>query len=174
MIIRRARMLRYTTLHDGASGRCRPPRTPPAVCPRRGRLYLCTASARHGAGTDACAGQSGERHGRPAGSDCRCRRCVVRSRLHPSVHGRKRTTIPLPLPACPMPFRKAREGIASARFDCHEAHRTTASWVLQRCSRPAREVWSVRWIDEGIWDFRFNGSSTLDCYWDAPQCVEFG
>src|SRR5512146_783866 len=31
--------------------------------------------------------------------------------------------------------------------------------VLQHYSRPAREFWSVRWIDEGIYDFKFNGNS---------------
>ena len=46
--------------------------------------------------------------------------------------------------------------------------------VLQQYSRPAREFWSVRWIDEGIYDFKFNGSDALYRYWDATQCVEFG
>ena len=46
--------------------------------------------------------------------------------------------------------------------------------VLQQYSRPAREFWSVRWIDEGIYDFKSNGSSSLYRYWDATQCVEFG
>lgn len=46
--------------------------------------------------------------------------------------------------------------------------------VLQHYSRPAREFWSVRWIDEGIYDFKFNGNSSLYRYWDATQCVEFG
>ena len=46
--------------------------------------------------------------------------------------------------------------------------------ALQHYSRPARESWSVRWIDEGIYDFKFNGSSALYRYWDATQCVEFG
>lgn len=46
--------------------------------------------------------------------------------------------------------------------------------VLQRYSRATREFWSVRWIDEGIYDFKFNGSGALYRYWDATQCVEFG
>lgn len=46
--------------------------------------------------------------------------------------------------------------------------------VLQHYSRPAREFWSVRWIDEGIYDFKFNGNSSLYRYWDATQCLEFG
>jgi hypothetical protein len=46
--------------------------------------------------------------------------------------------------------------------------------VLQRYSKPARERWSVRWIDEGEYDMRFNGDPAIYRYWDATQCVEFG
>jgi hypothetical protein len=46
--------------------------------------------------------------------------------------------------------------------------------VLQRYSRPARERWSVKWIDEGRYDLQFNGDASIYRYWDATPCVEFG
>lgn len=46
--------------------------------------------------------------------------------------------------------------------------------VLQRTSRPMRQRWNVRWIDEGQFDFDFKGSQALYRYWDATHCVEFG
>ena len=46
--------------------------------------------------------------------------------------------------------------------------------VLQRYSRPARERWSVRWIDEGQYDVKFNGDPAMYRYWDATACAEFG
>ena len=46
--------------------------------------------------------------------------------------------------------------------------------VLQGGSKQARERWSVRWIDEGIYDMRFNGHPSIYRYWDATDCVEFG
>ncbi len=46
--------------------------------------------------------------------------------------------------------------------------------VLQRYSRPARERWSVKWIDEGRYDLQFNGDASIYRYWDATSCVEFG
>ena len=46
--------------------------------------------------------------------------------------------------------------------------------VLQGYSKQARERWSVRWIDEGIYDMRFNGDPSIYKYWDATDCVEFG
>jgi hypothetical protein len=46
--------------------------------------------------------------------------------------------------------------------------------VLQRYSRQARERWSVKWIDEGKYDFSFNGDPSIYRYWDATHCVEFG
>lgn len=46
--------------------------------------------------------------------------------------------------------------------------------TLRRYSRAARERWSVRWIDEGIYDMRFNGNPGMYRYWDATACVEFG
>jgi Fic/DOC family len=46
--------------------------------------------------------------------------------------------------------------------------------VLQGYSKQARERWSVRWIDEGIYDMRFNGQPSIYRYWDATDCVEFG
>jgi hypothetical protein len=45
---------------------------------------------------------------------------------------------------------------------------------LQAYSKQARERWLVRWIDEGIYDMRFNGQPSIYRYWDATQCVEFG
>ncbi|SHM53052.1 Fic/DOC family protein [Rhizobacter sp. OV335] len=46
--------------------------------------------------------------------------------------------------------------------------------VLQRYSRPVREFWGVRWIDEGQYDLQFRGDDSLYRYWDATACVEFG
>lgn len=46
--------------------------------------------------------------------------------------------------------------------------------VLQSYSRPARELWNVRWIDEGVYDFTFKGDASIYRYWDATRCVEFG
>ena len=46
--------------------------------------------------------------------------------------------------------------------------------VLQGYSKQARERWSVRWIDEGVYDMRFNGRASIYRYWDASHCVEFG
>lgn len=46
--------------------------------------------------------------------------------------------------------------------------------VLQRYSRPVREFWNVRWIDEGEYDLQFRGDTGLYRYWDATACVEFG
>lgn len=46
--------------------------------------------------------------------------------------------------------------------------------TLQGFSKPARERWSVRWIDEGDYDMRFNGNPAIYRYWNATSCVEFG
>lgn len=46
--------------------------------------------------------------------------------------------------------------------------------TLQGFSKPARERWSVRWIDEGDYDIRFNGHPAIYRYWNATSCVEFG
>jgi len=46
--------------------------------------------------------------------------------------------------------------------------------TLQGYSKPARERWSVRWIDEDDYDMRFNGHPAIYRYWDATSCVEFG
>lgn len=46
--------------------------------------------------------------------------------------------------------------------------------VLRQYSRPARDLWTVRWIDEDQYDLRFNGSTSIYKYWDATKCVEFG
>lgn len=46
--------------------------------------------------------------------------------------------------------------------------------TLQQYSRPARMQWSVRWIDEGQYEFTFNGHPAVYRYWDATSCVEFG
>jgi hypothetical protein len=45
---------------------------------------------------------------------------------------------------------------------------------LQTFSLPARELWSVRWFDEGQYDFTFNGAPSSYRFWDATSCVEFG
>lgn len=46
--------------------------------------------------------------------------------------------------------------------------------VLRQYSQPARDWWSVRWIDEDQYDFKFNGNLSIYKYWDATKCVEFG
>jgi len=46
--------------------------------------------------------------------------------------------------------------------------------ALQGYSKQVRERWSVRWIDEGTYDMRFNGNPAIYRYWDATHCVEFG
>ena len=46
--------------------------------------------------------------------------------------------------------------------------------TLQQYSRPMRQRWNVRWIDEGQFNFDFKGSESLYRYWDATRCVEFG
>ena len=46
--------------------------------------------------------------------------------------------------------------------------------TLQQYSRPVRQRWNVRWIDEGEFEFTFRGPSSLYRYWDATRCVEFG
>lgn len=45
---------------------------------------------------------------------------------------------------------------------------------LQTFSRPARELWNLKWIDEGQYDFAFNGAPAAYRFWDATPCVEFG
>lgn len=46
--------------------------------------------------------------------------------------------------------------------------------TLKAFSMPARELWRVRWIDEGQYDFKFTGHPSIYRYWDATVCVEFG
>jgi hypothetical protein len=46
--------------------------------------------------------------------------------------------------------------------------------VLQEYSRAARERWNVLWIDEGQYQFTFDGDPSIYRYWDATRCVEFG
>lgn len=53
----------------------------------------------------------------------------------------------------------------------HEADYLT---TLQTYSRPARQCWGVRYIDEGQFDFTFRGADSIYRYWDATPCVEFG
>lgn len=47
--------------------------------------------------------------------------------------------------------------------------------ALQSFSKPARERWQVHWIDEGQYDFQWQGDAdwTLYRHWDATACVEF-
>lgn len=48
--------------------------------------------------------------------------------------------------------------------------------TLQTFSAPARERWSVRWLDEGQFAFEYRGDPrhAFYRYWDATACVEFG
>lgn len=69
---------------------------------------------------------------------------------------------------------KLAEGLllpVSIAMKRHEARYLAA---LKAFSRPAREFWSVRAIDESHYLFDFKGSPSLYRYWDATQCVEFG
>jgi hypothetical protein len=45
--------------------------------------------------------------------------------------------------------------------------------ALQSFSRPSRERWLVRFIDEGRFDFEFRGDDSLYRYWDATPAAEF-
>jgi hypothetical protein len=45
--------------------------------------------------------------------------------------------------------------------------------ALQSFSRPARELWSVQWIDGDDFNFEFKGHGSIYRFWDATSCVEF-
>ncbi len=45
---------------------------------------------------------------------------------------------------------------------------------LQLFSKPARAMWQVRWIDEGQYDFEWQGHDSAYRYWDATACAQFG
>lgn len=45
--------------------------------------------------------------------------------------------------------------------------------TLQQFSRPAREFWDVRWIDQGNLSFDFTGHSAIYRFWDATPGVCF-
>jgi hypothetical protein len=45
--------------------------------------------------------------------------------------------------------------------------------ALQSFSRPARELWSVQWIDGDDFIFEFKGHESIYRFWDATPCVEF-
>ncbi len=46
--------------------------------------------------------------------------------------------------------------------------------ALQQFSRPARERWAVRQLDDGRYEARFNGDPAIYRFWDATKCAEFG
>ena len=46
--------------------------------------------------------------------------------------------------------------------------------TLQDFSKPCRALWSVVWIADHDYDFRFKGSDAIYRYWDATSCAEFG
>jgi Fic/DOC family len=46
--------------------------------------------------------------------------------------------------------------------------------ALTGYSRPMRDRWLVRWIDEDKYEFTFQADAALYRYWDATKCVEFG
>ena len=52
-------------------------------------------------------------------------------------------------------------------------HETQYLQALQTFSRPAREAWSVQWIDGDRFDLAFQGPPEIYRYWDATACVEF-
>lgn len=45
--------------------------------------------------------------------------------------------------------------------------------TLQGFSRPIRNLWSVLWVDHGVFDFNFRGDTSVYRYWDATPCVLF-
>lgn len=45
--------------------------------------------------------------------------------------------------------------------------------TLQEFSRPAREFWDVRWIDQGNMSFNFTGHPAIYRFWDATAGVRF-
>lgn len=45
--------------------------------------------------------------------------------------------------------------------------------TLQQFSRPAREFWDVRWIDQGQFSFDFTGDPAIYRFWDATPGVRF-
>ncbi|MGA3681546.1 MULTISPECIES: Fic family protein [Pseudomonas] len=45
--------------------------------------------------------------------------------------------------------------------------------TLQAFSRPAREFWDVRWIDQGQYSFEFTGDPSIYRFWDATSAVLF-
>jgi hypothetical protein len=45
--------------------------------------------------------------------------------------------------------------------------------ALQSFSRPARDLWSVQWIDGDDFIFDFKGDESIYRFWDATPCVEF-
>ncbi|WP_416772705.1 Fic family protein [Pseudomonas sp. RHF3.3-3] len=45
--------------------------------------------------------------------------------------------------------------------------------TLQVFSRPAREYWDVRWIDQGNLSFNFTGHPAIYRFWDATPGVQF-
>lgn len=45
--------------------------------------------------------------------------------------------------------------------------------TLQQFSRPAREFWDVRWIDQGKYSFDFIGDPAIYRYWNATPGVQF-
>jgi hypothetical protein len=45
--------------------------------------------------------------------------------------------------------------------------------ALQDFSKPVRERWKVRWVDELKYDFEFQGDVSIYQFWDATHAVEF-
>ncbi len=45
--------------------------------------------------------------------------------------------------------------------------------TLQAFSRPAREFWDIRWIDQGNLSFNFTGHPAIYRFWDATPGVQF-
>lgn len=45
--------------------------------------------------------------------------------------------------------------------------------TLQQFSRPAREFWDVRWVDQGQYSFEFTGDPAIYRFWDATPGVRF-
>jgi hypothetical protein len=45
--------------------------------------------------------------------------------------------------------------------------------ALQSFSKPARDLWSVQWLDRDDFAFEFKGHESVYRFWDATPCVEF-
>lgn len=69
---------------------------------------------------------------------------------------------------------RLEEGLLLPVSAAMKRHESEYLSVLREYSRPARDLWTVQWIDHEQYDFRFNGMASAYQYWNATRCVEFG